>query len=292
MKYDGTNFDEVIMKTNCDHDDKMDFSDTKLVDKVFNAVDLTGANFKKCKLFNCHFYSCKLTDVDFRQCEMVDCSFYNCHGHDSWLHYALIRHSGFYDCSFLNFVMECAKVICSRISSCSFAEVFDRELDLTGTYVFDTRWFNPKNYTSKIIGAPIAERICPSHGAFIGWKVCVGFVDCYDSISPDNGYVNTFKRLQNVIVKLQIPASAERSNGFGRKCRCSKAKVLSFETLSGKKINQKDIHVVSKHDSTFVYKLGETVVPDAFDHDRFRTCSSGIHFFITRAEAVDYARNC
>lgn len=33
---------------------------------------------------------------------------------------------------------------------------------------------------------------------------------------------------------------------------------------------------------------GETVVPDSFDEDRWNECSNGIHFFITKQEAIDY----
>lgn len=46
--------------------------------------------------------------------------------------------------------------------------------------------------------------------------------------------------------------------------------------------------VRSDRDKNFVYKLGETVeVPD-FNKNRWAECASGIHFFITRQEAVDY----
>ena len=42
----------------------------------------------------------------------------------------------------------------------------------------------------------------------------------------------------------------------------------------------------SKHDYTFVYRVGETVEPrEPFDPNRWNECASGIHFFITREEA-------
>ena len=37
------------------------------------------------------------------------------------------------------------------------------------------------------------------------------------------------------------------------------------------------------------YRVGETVTPDSWDEDRWEECASGIHFFITPEEAVDYA---
>lgn len=41
-------------------------------------------------------------------------------------------------------------------------------------------------------------------------------------------------------------------------------------------------------DGGFTYRVGETVVPDSFDEDRWNECSNGIHFFITKQEAIDY----
>ena len=44
----------------------------------------------------------------------------------------------------------------------------------------------------------------------------------------------------------------------------------------------------SGHDPNFIYKIGEIVEVADFDTDRWNECSTGIHFFITRQEAVDY----
>ena len=44
----------------------------------------------------------------------------------------------------------------------------------------------------------------------------------------------------------------------------------------------------SNHDGNFQYKLGEFVFPNDFDDNRWEECSSGIHFFITLQEAIDY----
>ena len=41
-------------------------------------------------------------------------------------------------------------------------------------------------------------------------------------------------------------------------------------------------------DPNFVYRGGESVRVDDFDEERWNECSTGIHFFITRDEAVNY----
>ncbi len=77
-----------------------------------------------------------------------------------------------------------------------------------------------------------------------------------------------------------------RSSAYGRKCRCSEARVLGIENADGRAA--KVTEVKSQHDSSFIYRVGETVRVDNFDTDRRNECAAGIHFFITRQEAVDY----
>jgi uncharacterized protein YjbI with pentapeptide repeats len=102
---------------------------------------------------------------------------------------------------------------------------------------------------------------CPEVGAFIGWKTACG-----------------------KIVKLEICEDAKRSSSTSRKCRCSKAKVLAIENMDG---SDSGLSVISSdHDSSFVYTVGETVEVSDYDDNRWNECSAGIHFFITRDEAV------
>lgn len=110
-------------------------------------------------------------------------------------------------------------------------------------------------------------RILPDGGDIIGWKKAWTVDD------------------QPIIVKLLIPSDAQRSNGMGRRCRASEAKVLDLQDLAGHSIATV---AYSAHDPEFAYRLGETVESDGFDPDRWAECTDGIHFFITRIEAVGY----
>ena len=91
----------------------------------------------------------------------------------------------------------------------------------------------------------------------------------------------------SVIVKLLIPADAQRSNATGRKCRASKARVLDLQDKQGNSLPP-DTTAYSGHDTDFTYKKGETVHVEDFDTNRWNECATGIHFFITRIEAVEY----
>ena len=107
---------------------------------------------------------------------------------------------------------------------------------------------------------------CPEKGAFIGFK-------------------KAKLRDLKVIVELRITAEAKRNSATTNKCRCSEAEVISITSLDGKKMYDE---AVSNYDENFVYKLGEVVKVDNFDENRWNECSAGIHFFVTRNEAVNY----
>lgn len=104
---------------------------------------------------------------------------------------------------------------------------------------------------------------CPTEGSFIAWKKASG-----------------------MIVKLEICKDAKRSSATTLKCRCSAAKVLEIQNIDGTKTEESCI--VSGHDSSFIYRVGDIVSVDNFDEDRFNECSTGIHFFISRDAAVKY----
>ena len=116
-------------------------------------------------------------------------------------------------------------------------------------------------YESKGVNYPMT---CPEKGSFIGFK----------------------KVRNNLIVELEITEDALRSSATGRKCRCSKAKVLSITNIDGTESNTNSAR--SLWDPDFIYSVGETIeVPD-FDTNRWNECAPGIHFLISRQEAVDF----
>ena len=113
-----------------------------------------------------------------------------------------------------------------------------------------------------------------------------GDTSFYPLQCPETGSFIGYKKAGDTIIKLEICEDALRSSATSRKCRCSKAKVISFETLDGKPVDLPEVR--SNHDANFVYRVGEMVKVNNFDPDRWNECSAGIHFFITRDEAVKY----
>ena len=159
----------------------------------------------------------------------------------------------------------------------SGADLF--EANLSGANLFRANLFEANLFRANLSGAnlsganyiekaknlfyPIA---CPEIGAFVGWKkarVKTGGHEC--------------------IVKLGITEDAVRSSAAGRKCRCSKATVLEIQDLEGNVLEQA---AVSDRDENFHYIPGTVVSVSDFDENRWNECSTGIHFYITREEAV------
>ena len=103
-------------------------------------------------------------------------------------------------------------------------------------------------------------------------------------ILPDGEIIGYKKCRDNKIVKLRIPTEAKRSHAFGRKCRAEFAEVLEI-TKGSRQLKTAQ----STYDSSFIYKVGETVKPIIpFSDDWQEECESGIHFYITKLEAENH----
>jgi hypothetical protein len=111
------------------------------------------------------------------------------------------------------------------------------------------------------------------------------WVDAITKIVPDGDIIG-WKKCNEGIVQLLIPADAKRSNATGRKCRAEFAIDKEHYTFDGKKTKK---NFTSIHNEEFIYRVGKKIVPDEWCEDRWQECASGVHFFITRYEAENYS---
>ena len=103
-------------------------------------------------------------------------------------------------------------------------------------------------------------------------------------ILPEGDIIGYKKCQDGRIVKLLIPKEAKRSHAFGRKCRAEYAEILEI-TKGSRKLKT----AISSYDSSFEYKVGETVKPvKPFSDNWVEECESGIHFYITKIEAENH----
>ena len=154
----------------------------------------------------------------------------------------------------------CANLCCANLRGADLCGANLSGADLRGADLCGAKNTNKTAWDAYTAFYPLQ---CPETGSFIGYKKAAG-----------------------KIVMLEICADAKRSSATSRKCRCSKAKVLSITHLDGSDSGLTEVR--SNYSKEFVYRVGEVAeVPD-FDDNRWNECAAGIHFFITRDEAVKY----
>jgi uncharacterized protein YjbI with pentapeptide repeats len=173
-----------------------------------------------------------------------------------------------------------------RGANLSNADLFGanlRNADLRDADLRDADLRNADLFGANLRGANLSNAdLCGASIDQMMWNIYTVF---YPLQCPESGSYIGYKKASGLVVELEIPADARRSSATSRKCRASKAKVLSITDING---NPAGGQVKSNYDPNFVYAIGETVEVTDFDDNRWNECSTGIHHFITRAEAVIY----
>ena len=168
-----------------------------------------------------------------------------------------------------------------RCANLSNADLFGA--NLRGANLSDANLRNADLRNADLRNADLCRAdLCEASIDQMMWNIYTVF---YPLQCPESGSYIGYKKASGLVVELEIPADARRSSATSRKCRASKAKVLSITDING---NPAGGQVKSNYDPNFVYAIGETVEVTDFDDNRWNECSTGIHHFITRAEAVIY----
>ena len=218
-----------------------------LNDVNFYKSDLRGVDLRKTTLQHTN-----LSYADFREATLNDADIFNSN----------LAHTDFNDASLIN-----AYLSHSNLTKADFQGANLCWADLRSCVFYDTSLRDCSFMYSNLRGSKYVPYIplqCPSDGAFVGWK-----------------------KVNNVLIKLEIPADAKRSSATTNKCRCDKAKVLGFYDSLG--VNELNItELANDKYEKCKYVKGEMVYPDFFDEDRWNECSHGIHFFVNKQDAINY----
>ena len=209
-----------------------------------------------------HGYDC-LRGADLRYADLSDADL-----RYADLRYADLRYADLSDANLSDANLRNASLCHTNLKGADLRDADLRDADLRGADLIGAD-LRDANHVELSIAK---TSILPDESDIIGWKKA--YVD--DTMPP-----------KPVIVKLLIPADAQRSNGTGRKCRASTARVLDLQDKQGNSLPP-DTTAYSGHDTDFTYKKGETIHVEDFDTNRWKECAPGIHFFITRIEAVEY----
>ena len=150
-----------------------------------------------------------------------------------------------------------------------------RDADLRGADLCGADLRSANLYCADLSGAKNVDEV--------KWNMYTIF---YPLQCPETGSFIGYKKASGYIIELEICADAKRSSATSRKCRCSKAKVLSITNLDGSESGLTEVR--SDYSKEFVYCVGEIAEAPDFDENRWNECAAGIHFFVTREEAVKY----
>jgi hypothetical protein len=150
--------------------------------------------------------------------------------------------------------------------------------NLSGANLYEADLSGANLYGADLSGANLS-------GANLKYALHVDLVIAQTRILPECGDIIGFKKcIDDVIVKLLIKDGVRRCHAMGRKCRAESAVVLEILSSEGTPVE----YAISNHDGKTKYVVGETVHCDKWGEDWTVECSGGIHFFITRLEAVNY----
>ena len=237
-------------------------------------ADFSYANFREVDFSHADFRWINFRVVNFSRADFSNADF-------SWVDF---RHTDFSNADFRN-----ANFIGANFTNADFSNTDFREVDFRGanfSYT-DFRWidfsnayFRWVNFTNTdfrevdLRDTNFSNTInflinCPEEGSFIAYKKA-----STDVVIP-------------VIVVIRVEEDSLRSSATSKKCRASKVTPLRFEDLKGN-ILPEDTIVFSDYDNSFIYHIGKTIEVENFDLNRWNECSTGIHFFMNKLDAIHY----
>ena len=270
-----------------------DLSNANLKNSDLRYADLSNANLSNANLSNANLENANLEGANLSDANLSDANLKNSDLRYSNLRYASLENANLrcVDLRYANLYNADLIYADLRYSNLRNTNLIYANLTYADLKNVDLRFSNLSN--TNLIGANLSNvnlrytdlnntkynhltsffaLQCPEQGSFIAYKKAL-------SIENNNEV--------EVIVELLVMEDSERNSATSRKCRFSHTKTLSITSLDGK-INYSIARSMKYSD--FIYEVGKENTVDDFDKNRWNECSTGIHGFITREEAVNYLK--
>ena len=243
--------------------ERANLEDTNLKYSNLRGADLRNANLSYSDLYNANLYNANLECSNLRDADLYNANLEGANLKCSNLRGVNLSYTNLSYSDLRGADLRNADLTDASLRGADLRDINLSYSDLSGTNLWnaDLRGSNLEDIKTNIhtIGYSLA---CPKEGSFIGYK-----------------------KADKYIVKLLILDDAKRSSATTCKCRCDKAKVLEIENIdTGEKIEE----TKSNYDPKFIYKVGEIITVDDFDDNRWNECSTGIHFFMNKDNALNY----
>lgn len=211
-------------------------------------------HFKNELFEDVDFSAMELSNIDFFESTFVNCKFDNAILSYANLDGAHLPHTSCRETDFSHASLQAANLRFCDLTNADFRGAFLKSCLLEDAILEGVLSDEQTQYY---------RLHCPETGAFLGYKTC----------------------FNERLVTLLIPEDAIRTSATFTSCRTDKAKVLKITSFDDK-IYYRD--AISHVDQDFVYRTGEMVYAKNFDPDRWRDSTGGIHFWMTREEALLY----
>ena len=219
----------------------------------FKGQNLSGANFKGANLEGATFIDAILVSTNFEGANLKNTDF-SCA--NTWG--ANFNETNCKDALFLSANLPEASFEGADLDGTSFAQANLTEANLQDTNIITAEFDNT-------IGI---YPVCPDTGSFTGWTLA------------EDSKGNDF------LIKAMIPWQAKRSSGTTRKCRTNKLYIDKIFTINGEDV-PKSFRLKNRDIKTAV---GESLVDDDYEVDRFKISSTDLYFWISKEEALAQAR--
>lgn len=216
-------------------------------------ADLRGTDAENVDFMSADLKYAKLNDANLKRANFkyADSRFADFEYAD--LRYACAISTGFEGSNFKNAILRWASLKFSDLEGVNLKYADISHARLSGALMKDIE------VNTNTTGYALA---CPEKGSFIGYK-----------------------KAGKCIVELLILDDSKRVSATSARCRTDKARVLEIRDIE---TNALVDEVCSDYDDNFVYKTGEIICVKDFDNDRWNTFTTGIHFFISKDEAMNY----
>ena len=219
----------------------------------FKGKNLTSANFKGADLEGASFIDAILVDANFEGANLKNVDFSCANG---WS--ANFNETNCQNAVFLSANLTEASFEGADLDSASFVQANLTEANLQDTNIVTAEFDNTVGIYP----------VCPTHDSFIGWTIG----------EDEEG--------NECLVKVSIPAWAQRSSGTTRKCR---AEILYIESIERLKAGYDPIEVTLKN-RNYILTENDIVRDNDYEIDRFKVCSADLYFWISKEEALAHAR--
>ena len=269
-------FDDAMMK-------RTTFSGAEVYDCSFVYTSMRSACVRNTSFENCNFSRALMCNMTYDGVSFIGCD----------IDGASLSASSFNDVRFEHCTMTSCSVADSQIYGSTFLHVDAFRSSFCGSSFGGTKFTDcclASTFFGNIAVTDSVVSSCRLNGAVFAPEGCGSFLfdNCYINHTtiglhpaPEGDLIGWGWK-GGSLVKLLIPADSERSCGTDRKHRCRYAVVLSVDGTDTKTAE-------TVHGCTVTqYIPGQEVHCDYWDKDRWNTCSGGIHFFLTKDEALAY----